>query len=291
MQATVTLKAAASGATSITMASSNTAIATVQSPVTVPAGATSATATVTGVGAGTATIGATLNGATSQSPMITVTSGARVSAVSLGAASVVGGQSVTGTVTLSAPAPVGGANAALSATDPATVAASVLVPAGATSATFSIATRVVGGTMSATIGASYGGGSASAVLAVTQPTVATASFGVSGPTETETCGLINNGTALDCAFNGTTSTAPGTITAFDWSYTVSGRTGLTQTTSSPVLTTPAFNCGMLPAPPFPAGSTFFLLVVKLKIHDNAGNVSTEAVNDNVRLFPRGLCGF
>jgi hypothetical protein len=104
--------------------------------------------------------------------------------------------------------------------------------------------------------------------------------------------LINNGTALDCTFNGTTSTAPGTITAWDWSYNVTGTTGLAaQTTTSPMLTTPAFNCGLLPPPPFPAGSTFFLMVVKLKIHDNAGNVSTEATNDNVRLFPRGLCGF
>lgn len=292
VQATVTLKAAASSAMSITMASSNPAIATVQSPVTVPAGASSAAVTVTGVGAGTATIGATLNGATSQSPMLTVTSGTRVSAVSLSASSVVGGQPVTGTVTLSAAAPAGGANAALTATDPVTVPASVLVPAGAASATFSIVTKAVSSASSVTIGASYGGGSASAVLAVTQPTVATANFGVSGPTETETCGLINNGTALDCSFNGTTSTAPGAITAWDWSYAVGTGTGLVaQTTTSPVLTTPAFNCGLLPPPPFPAGSSFFLLVVKLKIHDNAGNVSAEATNDSVRLFPRGLCGF
>src|SRR3989442_2759423 len=43
--------------------------------------------------------------------------------------------------------------------------------------------------------------SASAVLPVTRPTVATANFGISGPTETETCTMTNNGNTLNCTFN------------------------------------------------------------------------------------------
>jgi hypothetical protein len=33
------------------------------------------------------------------------------------------------------------------------------------------------------------------------------------------------------------------------------------------------------------------MVVRLKIHDNLGNVSAEAVNNGVRLIPVGVCGF
>jgi hypothetical protein len=33
------------------------------------------------------------------------------------------------------------------------------------------------------------------------------------------------------------------------------------------------------------------MTVKLKVHDNLGNVSAEAVDSGVRLFPQGVCGF
>jgi hypothetical protein len=138
--------------------------------------------------------------------------------------------------------------------------------------------------------ATYGGASASASLSVTRPTVATASFGVTGPTETDTCTLTNNGDTLNCTFNGSTSTAPGNIVAYDWSYRVA--TTLTQTTSGPVLTSPAVTCSWLPAAPLPAGSNQWLpLTVTLKVHDDLGNVSAEATNTGARLFPQGACGY
>jgi hypothetical protein len=127
------------------------------------------------------------------------------------------------------------------------------------------------------------------MLSVTRATQATANFGVSGPTETETCTLTNNGSTLDCTFNGATSTAPGTITAWDWSFGVAKT--FAQTTTGPVLTMPAVDCSIVPSPPFPAGVTWFALTVKLKVHDNLGNVSAEAVDSGVRLFPQGVCGF
>ena len=136
---------------------------------------------------------------------------------------------------------------------------------------------------------SYGGASASAALSVTPPTVATARFGVSGPTETETCTLTNDGNTLNCTFNGSTSTAPGTITAWEWSYGVAAV--FTQTTSGPVLTMPAVNCSLLPRPPFPDGPPWFTMFVTLKIHDSLGHVSAEAVNRDVRLIPKDVCGF
>jgi hypothetical protein len=155
--------------------------------------------------------------------------------------------------------------------------------------TFPITTRSVGGTMSATITGSFGGASASATVSVTRPATAVASFGVTGPNETDTCTLINSGSTIDCTFNGSTSVAPGTITAWDWSYGVAKT--FAQTTSSAVLTNPTVDCSIVPPPPFPAGVTWFTLTVKLTIHDSLGNTSAEAVNNGVRLFPQGTCGY
>jgi hypothetical protein len=290
-QGTVSLTAAAStGGASISLSSSNPSVATVQTPVTIQAGSSSASFTVAAVTAGTATITASLNGSSRQSPTLTVTSGTvALSSITLSTSAVVGGDSVTGTVTLTAAAPPGGAVVSLSGGDPVTVPASVTVPAAAASATFTIATRAVGSTVSGTISGSYGGASASAVLSVTRPTVATARFGVTGPTETETCELANNGNTLNCTFNGSTSTAPGTIIAWDWSYRVA--TTFAQTTSGPVLTMPSMNCSLLPPPPLPPGNPWFTIIVTLKIHDNLGNVSAEVTHSGARLLPQGACGF
>jgi hypothetical protein len=289
-QGTVTLTSPASaGGTSISLSSSNPAVVTVQTPLMIPAGSTTEAFTVKAVGIGTATITASLNGVTRQSSSLTVTPGAAVSSLSLSASSIVGGNSVIGTVGLTAAAPAGGASVSLSGGDPATVPASVAVAAGSTSATFTITTRAVGGTIPATITASYGGGSASAVLSVTRVTVATASFGVTGPTETDTCTLTNGGNTINCTFNGSTSAAPGNITAYDWSYAVAKT--FAQTTTGPVLAMPAVDCSLLPPPPLPAGTTWFAMTVKLKIHDDQGNVSAEATSGGVRLFPDGTCGY
>src|ERR1700730_10144690 len=292
VQGTVTLTAAApTGGASISLSSSKPAVATVQTPTMVPAGATTATFAATAVAAGTATITASLNGSSSRSPTLTVTAvvTVTVSSISLSTATVVGGIPVTATVTLTAAAPTGGAVVSLSGADPVTVPASVTVPAGSTSVTFSVLTRAVGGTIMSTISASYGGTSASVVLSVTRPTVATASFGVTGPTESDTCTLTNNGNTLNCTFNGSTSTAPGTIIAWDWTYGVA--TTFAQTTSGPQLTMPGVSCNLLPPPPLPAGVPWFMLIVTLQIHDNLGNVSAKVTDSGVRLLPQGVCGF
>lgn len=70
---------------------------------------------------------------------------APIASVSVSAPAVTAGATVTGTVTLSGPAPAGGLAVGLSTTDPATVIlpARVIVPAGATTATFPITGRSV----------------------------------------------------------------------------------------------------------------------------------------------------
>ena len=91
-----------------------------------------------------------------------------LSSLTLSPSSVTGGSSSTGTVTLSAAAPSGGAVVSLSSsnTGVATVPASVTVPAGATSATFTVSTTVVMDTTTVTISASYNGTTQTATLTV-----------------------------------------------------------------------------------------------------------------------------
>jgi hypothetical protein len=236
-------------------------------------------------------ITASLNG-NSESSMLTVTAGGALASISLSADSVVGGNTVAGTVTLTGAAEVGGALVALSSTDPATVPSAVIVPHGVQSAAFEVSTRAVDGTTAATVTATYAGVSRSAtlsIMAVAPPAVAIAHFGVSGTSGSDTCVLADNGNSLNCTFDGSTSTAPGTIVAWNWSYSVA--TTMVHTTSGPVLTMPAANCGLLPAPPLPLGATSFPLTVRLTIRDSLGNVSAERVNTGARILPHGMCGF
>lgn len=93
---------------------------------------------------------------------------AALSSLSLSNSSVRGGNSVTGTVRLTAPAPAGGAvvNLASSDTTVATVPATVMVAEGATSKTFTVSTRTVSSDRTVTISASYAGVTKTANLTV-----------------------------------------------------------------------------------------------------------------------------
>jgi hypothetical protein len=121
------------------------------------------------------------------------------------------------------------------------------------------------------------------------PAGAVANFGVTGPHETETCELSNTGNTLSCIFNGSGSTAPGTIVAWEWTYGVAKT--FTQTTTGPILTNPVVDCSIIPAPPFPAGTTWYAMTVKLVVRDDRGNVSEPSIHTGTRLFPQGTCGY
>src|SRR5437016_4998971 len=99
---------------------------------------------------------------------VTPTSPPAVSSLTLNPTSVVGGlQSSTGTVTLSGPAPAGGAQVMLSSSNgAASVPSSVTVPAGSSSATFTVNTSIVLLSTSATISASYNSTTQTASLAI-----------------------------------------------------------------------------------------------------------------------------
>jgi hypothetical protein len=96
---------------------------------------------------------------------------ASLSSVTVNPTSVAGGASATGTVTLTAPAPTGGAIVTLSSSN-ATVASvppSATVAAGALSANFAIGTTIVAAPTSVTIGGAFGGANRTATLAVNPP--------------------------------------------------------------------------------------------------------------------------
>jgi hypothetical protein len=81
--------------------------------------------------------------------------------------SVTGGQSATGTITLSGPAPTGGAIVNLASANPAaSVPGSIAVPASASSVIFTIKTSSVTSTTVGNITATYGGVTRSATLTV-----------------------------------------------------------------------------------------------------------------------------
>lgn len=173
---TVALSAAApAGGATVTLSSSNTAVARTPASVTVAAGATTATFTIgtTAVTASTSVnISGTYSGVT-KSASLTVAPAPpspTLSSLTLSPTSVVGGlQSSTGTVTLSGAAPSGGATVALSSSDPgvASTPVGVTVAAGATSATFTVTTSAVTASTTVTISGTYGGVTKSASLTVT----------------------------------------------------------------------------------------------------------------------------
>jgi len=171
---TVTLSGPApAGGTQVALSSSNTTVARVPSSVTVAAGATSASFTVsTSAVAASSTVNiSAIYGGANRSASLTVTPAPppppTLASLTLNPANVIGGQSSTGTVTLTGPAPAGGAQVFLSSSNGAArVPSSVTVPAGATGATFTVNTTLVLISTSATISASYNGTTRTATLGV-----------------------------------------------------------------------------------------------------------------------------
>jgi len=168
---------APAGGAVVSLASDNTAAATVPASVTVPSGSTSATfvvATLPVSGSTPVAISALYGGVTRTSALTVLPAPpATLSSLSLSPSSVIGGNGSTGTVTLSAPAPVGGIVVSLtsSRTSAAAVPPSVTVPAGSTSATFAVTTFPVSSSTSATISASYGAVTRSSNISVNRPSL------------------------------------------------------------------------------------------------------------------------
>jgi hypothetical protein len=177
---TVTLGTAAPiGGTVVSLASSNTAAATVPTSITVAANATTATFPVitTPVGSNTSvTVSGTYN-AVRQTATLTVNA-VVLNSVAVSPTSVTGGTSSAGSVTINLGAPAAGTLVNLRSSNPAAAAVpgSVTVPANATTAAFSIATSPVASNTAVTISATYNGLTRSTTLTVTAPLLSSVSL-------------------------------------------------------------------------------------------------------------------
>jgi trimeric autotransporter adhesin len=173
---TVTLTGPApNGGIMVSLQITSTTAATVPASATVAAGSTTATFTVTTTAVTTTTaptITATY-GNTSFPAVLTIQPvQLTVTAISLSPTSVTGGSNSTGTVTLSGPAPAGGASVGIQSSNAAAVVpTSVTVPQGATTAPFTITTSAVSSKTTASITVSDGG-TESANLTIQPPALA-----------------------------------------------------------------------------------------------------------------------
>jgi hypothetical protein len=169
---TVTLSGPApAGGAVVALSSSNTSAARVPASVTVAAGATSASFTVStsAVNSSTAVTITADHGGVSRPATVTVkpAPAATLSSLTLNPTSVNGGSQSTGTVTLSGPAPAGGAVVTLSSSNgAASVPSSVTIPAGATSTSFTVSTSSVLFSTNSNISASYNGTTGTATLGI-----------------------------------------------------------------------------------------------------------------------------
>lgn len=201
----VTLSSPApSGGTVVSLSSNDTSVASVPTSVTVAAGSAFAafqvtTKTVTNTT--TVKISASQSGVTQQaSASLTVTPppapGPTLTSLTLNPGSEIGGSTSTGSVTLSGPAPSGGAVVSLSSSNSAlaVVPANVTIPAGATGAVFAVNTSVVTVSSAISISATYAG--------VTQTSSLTVTAAPPSGTPAGTYTLTITGTAGSLSHNG-----------------------------------------------------------------------------------------
>jgi hypothetical protein len=167
--------AAGSGGTTINLSSAPVDV-TMQSTVTVPQGSTSTTFPVTAGGVATptpVTLTASLAGVNETFGLTVNPPAVALSSVSVSPGTIVSAQSGTGTVTLTAAAPLGGTVVSLSSsnTSAATVPASVTVPQGQTSATFTVTAGTVSASTPVTLTATYSSVNATFGLTISAPSV------------------------------------------------------------------------------------------------------------------------
>ena len=185
---TVTLSGlAGTGGVAVSLLSSNSSVTT-PGTVTVQAGESSATFSLTTVAVASdtpAAINAAAGGAT-QTALLTV-SAPQLQTVSVMPVSLPGGNSASGTLSLSSPAPESGFVVTLSANSiVANVPGTVMVPGGGTSATFMVGSSTVAVDTQATISASALGATQAAPVTVTAPQISSVSIAP---------GTVNGGSA------------------------------------------------------------------------------------------------
>jgi hypothetical protein len=231
-QGTVTLSPAPAGAVQVLLGSDRPDIVDIPnqmpSSVIVPAGATRANFTVSApevTATTTVDISAKLTGVTVTAPLtITDSSGPGLSTITLNPSTVVGGQTTTGTVMLNGAAGPGGVVVSLFSYAPVTVPPSVTVPAGQTSAIFTISTAPV--TFGTVVGVTAAVGCVAqmaSLMVTTGPadpipaSLVVSPSTVVGGTSTQGTVTLNaaapaGGAVVSLSDNSTAASVPGTVT-------------------------------------------------------------------------------
>ena len=189
------------------------------------------------------------------------TAAASLSAVSVNPTSVVGPTAATGTATLTAAAPAGGAVVTLSSSNPAVagVPASVTVVAGASSASFSVSTSAVGANTSVTLTGTYNGTSRTSTLTVTpvpapppaaslnslalNPTSVTGG-GTSQGSVTLTSAAPSGGAVVSLSSNAAAATVPASVTVAAGASSATFTATTTSTAASTAATISAVLAGV-----------------------------------------------
>jgi hypothetical protein len=155
----------------VTLATEVPSVASVPPSMTIAAGDTSGSFTISTFSSSTtARVGLSATHLDTTLFSVITVGPVALSTLSVSPTSVAGGSTSTGTVTLNDAAPSGGAAVSLSASSSATtVPATVTVPPGATGATFAIGTSSVTASTSSVISGFYGGVVRTAILTVNPP--------------------------------------------------------------------------------------------------------------------------
>ncbi len=167
---------AGSGGVVVALSTNHSNIVGVPTSITVPSGQrqTSFTITTQRVGSPTSVqITATVNGR-SRSASLTITPSLRLRSITINPPSVLGGNSATGTVELTEPAPAGGVVVSLNhSVSGASVNMpnSVTIPQGQTRATFTIQTQPVSRPATLTVSSNLNGSQAQATLTIQSPSI------------------------------------------------------------------------------------------------------------------------
>ena len=215
---------------------------------------------------------------------------AALSSLSLSANEAPGQAQPIATVTLTAPAPAGGAVIRLESntTEAARFPSSVTVPEGATTATFRIDTSTVPTRTTVTITATYAGLARTTTLVVTLP-LPRASFTVTSPTYgSEACGIVSGGLELDCRLDGTRS--DGVLVRWNWIVQVRERIVVQRPDGVfAEIDTDCRLAGGADASTDSEGRKYVNMTVSLEVTDRDGSQNTTS--RTVRLYPNGNCGF
>ena len=194
----------------------------------------------------------------------------------------------TGTVTLTAAAPAGGAVVTLQSgnNDAAKVPSSVMVAAGEKTATFRVETSTVPTNVQVTLQATYLGVTKLFVLSVRSPALI-ARFSVLSPSKgTNGCSVIDASGSIDCVFDATSS--GGFVANNIWTLKV-GSTETTFTAPGGATFTPVTVCANLQGGTLDGQGAISMLVT-LVVDDRAGNKSA-AQSMPVALYTSNRCGY